>query len=170
MKTLITGLLFVGLTSLGFAQNGGIEQVELNEVNVTPLNLTYLNNVQDTDTPTKVKELENVASRYDITESAVFNKKFEAYEVIFKESNGKIIATYDQNGKITSSLERFSNVVLPPKVRSAIYQSFPGWNLHKDTYLVSYFGDQDVTKVYKIQLRKDKQRKNLKVDVDGNII
>ncbi|MBT8304804.1 MAG: DUF3450 domain-containing protein, partial [Bacteroidia bacterium] len=112
MKSLITGLLFVGLTSLGVAQNNGIEQVELSEVNVTPLNLTYLNTVQDTDTPEKVKELENVASRYDVTESPVFNKKFEAYEVIFKETDGKIVATYDQNGKILSSMERFSNVVL----------------------------------------------------------
>ncbi|MBT8302876.1 MAG: nicotinate-nucleotide adenylyltransferase, partial [Bacteroidia bacterium] len=100
----------------------------------------------------------------------VFNKKFEAYEVIFKETDGKIVATYDQNGKILSSMERFSNVVLPTKVRNAIYESYPGWNLHKDTYLVSYYVDRDVKKIFKIQLRKDRERKNLKVDVDGNII
>jgi len=169
MKTLITGLLFVGLTSLGFSQNG-IEQVELSEVNVTPLNLSYLNKVQDSDTPERAKELENIASRYDVTESKVFNRKFEAYEVIFKETDGSIVATYDSDGKIISSLERFNDVLLPYKVRNAVFSEYPDWSLHKDSYLVSYYLDQDVKKVYKIQLRKDGKRKNLKVDVFGNII
>lgn len=170
MKTLITGLLVIGLTSLGFSQSGGIEQVNLSEVDITPLNLTYLNQVQDEDTPTEVKRLENKASRYDITEAPIFDKKFEAYEVIFKDSDGKIVATYDENGKILSSLERFKDVLLPEKVRNSLYKNFPGWALHTDTYLVSYYADHSVKKVYKIQLRKDGKRKNLKVDVQGNII
>lgn len=169
MKTLITGLLFIGLTSLGFSQNG-IEQVDLSAVNVTPLNLSYLNKVQDRDTPERVKELENIASRYDVTESKVFNRKFEAYEVIFKETDGSIIATYDSDGKIISSLERFNDVLLPYKVRTTVFDKYPDWILHKDSYLVSYYLDKDVKKVYKVQLRKDGKRKNLKIDTSGNII
>ena len=170
MKTLITGLLFVGLTTLGFSQTNGIQQVELSEVYVTPLNLTYLRTVQDEDTPETVKNLENKASRYDITEAPIFDRKFEAYEVIFKDSNGKIVATYDENGKILSSLERFKDILLPEKVRNSVHKNFPDWQLHSDTYLVSYFLDKEVKRVYKVQLRKDGKRKNLKIDVAGNII
>jgi len=169
MKTLIIGLLFVGLTSLGFSQNG-IKHVQLSAVNVTPLNLSYLNEVKDRDTPERAKELENIASQYDVTESKVFNRKFEAYRVIFKETDGSIVATYDSDGKIISSLERFDDVLLPYKVRSSVFNEYPDWTLHKDSYLVSYSLDKDVKKVYKVQLRKDGKRKNLKVDVFGNII
>lgn len=170
MKNLIFGLIAVSLASLTYSQDNGVAQVELEEVNVTPLNLTYLNKVQDEDTPLQAKELENFASRYDITSDPIFDKNFEAYEVIFKETNGRIVATYDQDGKILSSLEKFKDVALPPIVRNTVFQNFPGWTIHQDTYLVSYFLDGDVKKIYKIQVRKDGKRKNIKMDHRGRLM
>lgn len=169
MKNLLIGLLVIGFTSLTFAQQNGIASVELEEVNISPLNLSYLNKVQDATTPLKARELENVASRYDITEADIFDRQFEAYEVVFKEGTGSIIATYDQNGKILSSLERFKDVALPPLVRISAVQNFPGWTITQDNYLVSYYHDKDVSKIYKLKLRKDNKRKGVKMDIHGNI-
>ncbi len=170
MKTLITGLLVVGFASLGFSQSSGIEQVELSEISVIPFNTTYLNQVQDENTPERVKEIENVASQFDIMESKTYNEKYDAYEVIFKETNGRIIATYDKHGKIISSSERFHDVLLPYKVRRAVFKQYPDWTLQKNSYLVSYYLNKDVKKVYRVLLKKDGERKNLKVDTSGNII
>ena len=170
MKNAIIGLIMLGIAGLGYSQDNGVQPVELEEVNISPLNLTYLNAVQDHDTPTPAKELENFASRYDITKDPIFDRNFEAYEVIFKETGGRIVATYDQQGKILSSLEKFENIALPAPVRNTIFQNFPGWTVHKDSYLVSYWLDGEVKKIYKVQVRKDNKRKNLKMDRLGNFI
>ena len=171
MKNALIGLLILGFTSLTFAQkNGNVASVELAEVNITPLNLSYLNKVQDATTPTQAIELENVASRYDITEAEIFDRQFEAYEVVFKEGTGSIIATYDKSGRILSSLERFKDVALPPLVRISTVQNFPGWLISHDNYLVSYYENKDVSKMYKLKLRKDKKRKVVRMDIHGNIM
>ena len=174
MKTLLVGLLFVGFTSLAFAQsNGEVQEVKLAAVVISPLNVSYLNNVQDKSTPEVVRQLENKAARFDITESPVFDKNFEAYEVIFKESStkeGLIVATYDNEGKILKSYEKFNNVTLPPTVRNAVYKQYPGWSIQSDTYLVSYYSNKNVKKEYKLKIRKDIKKKTLKIDTDGNMI
>lgn len=170
MKNVLIGLLFLGFTSLSFGQQDKIAAVELSEVNISPLNLSYLNKVQDATTPQKAKKLENVASRYDITEAEIFNRQFEAYEVVFKEGTGIIIATFDKNGKILSSLEKFKDIALPPLVRISTVQNYPGWAITHDNYLVSYYENKDVSKTYKLKLRKDKKRKVVRMDIHGNIM
>ena len=102
MKNLVFGLLFLGLTTLSYSQESNIV---LEAVTIKPLNLSYLKKVQNKNTPVFVKKLENEAARYDITESPLFEKEFEAYEVVFRTkkkdgASGQITATYDSKGKI----------------------------------------------------------------------
>ncbi len=172
MKKLIIGLLALGLTNLSFSQilNEGVTEVQLEGVTVSPRNSNYLNKVQDLNTPIKVKRLENKAAQYDIKDAGIFDHKFEAYEVIFKQSSGKIIAIYDKEGNVISSSEKFKNLRLPKAVRMGIFEDHDGWELHSDSYLVSYYSGKNVKKLYKVQLRKGKQKKNLRVDVEGNIM
>ncbi|MDE1205923.1 hypothetical protein [Tenacibaculum larymnensis] len=175
MKKFVFGLLFLGLTSLVHSQSNGIaKNIILEPVTIKPLNLSYLNEVQHKDTPELVKNLENEAARYDITEDPIFDREFEAYEVIFRTkkeggTTGLITATYDSNGKIMSSIERYKNILLPKVVRTAILNKYPGWIIHKDVYLVTYRNNSKSKKVFKVQIRKDGKRKNLKLDYDGNI-
>lgn len=178
MKNVMLGLCLLGLTSLAFAQttpqNGNdsdVEEVQLTGVTISPLNLSYLNKVQDPHTPEEVVQLENTAARYDIKRSDVFDGSFEAYEVIFEQTDGGIVATYDREGKITSSLERFKNVALPVHIREMVYKNNPGWTITKDAYIVSYYEDlEEVQKIYKLQLKKGKQKKTLKCDSEGNML
>ncbi|MCO4822898.1 MAG: hypothetical protein KC469_12570 [Flavobacteriaceae bacterium] len=173
MKTLVTGLIFLGFTSLCYSQSNGdtkVKEEALATVTVTPLNTSYLNKVQDDNTPDRVKILEDKAARYDITELSIFNGKFESYEVIFEQTESRIIATYDGDGKIINSLERFENVSLPASVRNTVYKQYPGWAIHKDVYLVSYFENKEAKRHYKIQVRKEGARKNIKLDASGGMI
>lgn len=175
MKNVLFGLIYLGLTSLAYSQeiptSIDLKEVKLLGVTVTPLNTTYLRKVQDPDTPELVKKLENTAARFDVTEASIYDGNHEGYEVIFEQTNGRIIATYDQNGKIISSFERFKNLNLPPRVRNNIAKEYPGWIVHKDAYLVSYYVDAEhVKKVYKIQIRKENEKKNLRCTIDGVIL
>ncbi|TDQ31571.1 hypothetical protein [Zeaxanthinibacter enoshimensis] len=177
MKTTLYGLFFLGLTNLMYAQevpgNGTklpIGAVELAGVTVRPLNLTYINAVQDEHTPESVRTLENEVARYNIRESEVFKHDFEAYEVVFEQTHGSIIATYDQKGKIISSLERFKNVSLPFHIRNAVYTKYPEWSIEKDVYLVSYYEDEPVIKKsYRLQLKNGKKKMNIRCDTDGKL-
>lgn len=170
MKSILLGLICLGLTNLGFSQTKvNVEQVKLAEVTVTPFNYTYLNHVGNENTPERVKNLQKIVSKFDIKESDVFDAKMDAFEVIFEQSDDKIIATYDNDGNIIKSYERFNNVLLPDPIRKAIYKSYPEWSLHSDSYLVNYFEGKDAKKYYKVQLRKDKKRKSLKIDANGDI-
>ncbi|CAM1342143.1 hypothetical protein [Tenacibaculum aestuarii] len=173
MKKLVFGLLFLGLTNLAHSQNDIQKNIILEPVTIKPLNLSYLKEVQREDTPEFAVNLQNEAARYDITEDPIFGKEFEAYEVIFKskndETSGLITATYDSKGKIMSSIERYKNILLPKTVRTAINNKYPGWVIYKDVYLVTYRDNSKSKQVFKVQIRKDGEKKNLKLDYDGNI-
>jgi len=138
---------------------------ELIEVTVRPLNISYVHAVIDERMPETILELENMAARYNITESPVYDGKLDAYEVTFSQNNGSIIATYDQNGKIIHSIERFKDITLPAFIRNKIYENNLGWTIHSDMYLVSYNCNDRIKKMCKVQLRKDGKRKNIKISI-----
>ena len=173
MKNLILTLLAVSIFSLGSAQT---KEITLENITIKPLNVSYLNKVQDENTPAFVRALENRAARYDITESSVFNREFEAYEVVFDAikkdgADGTIFATFDENGKILKSIERYKNISLPKTIRDVCLQHYPEYTIYKDFYLVAYdYDDNRVKKTYKVQLRNGKDRKNLKINADGQIL
>lgn len=175
MKKLIFGFLFIGLTSLLHSQNNGLSKnVILEPVTIKTLNLSYLKEVQSKETPEVAIALENEAARYDITEDPLFDREFEAYEVVFKAkteggSSGSITATYNTDGKILKSVERYKNILLPRSLRDIINEKYPGWKIHKDIYLVNYRSNRDSKKVFRVQLRKNNDKKNIKIDYKGNI-
>ncbi|NNC34049.1 MAG: hypothetical protein HKP38_00375 [Croceitalea sp.] len=167
MRKTIFSLLAFSLC-LVFAQVNGQERtVELEGVTVSPFNLEYEYAVVDPEMPESVQELQRKVARFDVTEMPSYNGRFEAYEVLFEQDNGSIIATYDGDGKITESLERFKDIALPPAIRNHIYENNPGWTIHKDIYMISYYDDKDVQKTCKVQLRKDGQKRNLKINVSN---
>ena len=165
-------LLTLSLFGLGTAQT---KEIKLENVTIKPLNLNYLKKVQDKNTPAFVKALESRAARYDITESPLFKRDFDAYEVVFDAvkkngADGTIMATYDQNGKILNSVERYKNVSLPKAIRDACLEKYPDYKIHKDFYLVTYnYDENSVEKMYKVQLRNGSSKKSLKIDADGVI-
>jgi hypothetical protein len=174
MKNSILGLFILGFASLSYSQSeNGIREVQLANVDITPLNISYLNAVANKNAPKKIKHLEDKVARYDITESPVYEKQFDAYEVTFKgatDNGRRIKATYDSDGKILKSFEKFDNIALPMAIRNTVNKKYPGWTIYSDTYLVSYYDSRDIKKVYKLKIKKDNEKKILKIDVDGTLI
>lgn len=174
MRTQLIGLVFLGLTSLTQAQNNIVTDVESKSVDLKDViistNSKYMNKVYDENSSEVVKNFEQIIAGYDIKSSKLYSDEFESYSVNFKTSNStKMNVTYDSDGNILSSREHYENILLPHTIRQSLVKEYPGWKLHSNSYKVVYHHRDDIKKTYKIQVRKDGERKNLKVNVEGNM-
>jgi hypothetical protein len=173
MKTILVGLTLLGLTNLAYSQSPAnqVNTVKLEEIVVSPMrNVSYFNSVNEQNSSVHVKKLQSEASNYDITTSKVFNNTFESYEVLFKSTYGSIIASYDSKGELLNSFEKFVEVLLPEKVVKTLKSNYSDWKLNSTTYLVNYYNNREVKKVYQVQLKKDAKKMNLKIDSNGIIL
>lgn len=173
MKKLLIGLFSLGITALATAQTVPDEQfktIELSEVNILALNSTYINKVIDKHAAQPVQSLERKAAAFNILVSDIYSKEFDSYEVKFENEKGRITATYDIDGEIMRSYEKFKDVKLPRSVAESIVEKYPGWAIVNTTYLVNYRLNKDLSREYKVFLEKDKEKKMVKTDEIGNFL
>lgn len=173
MKKLLICLALIGIFNVSFCQihSNLYENIELRSVVVNAPNYAYLQKVQDKHTPIRVKKMQHKVSRYDIKSDNVYDLSYEDnYKVIFEETKSKVIVTYDKNGNILTSYEKFDDVRLPKNVYATIANKYPKWAIINDTYLVKYYQKKDkVQKIYKIEIAKDGATKNLRINSKGTI-
>jgi len=171
MKKLVISLAVMGITSFGFAQNSypHFELSKFRDLGAMDTNYEYLNDVQNELTPSQVKYLENLASYWDVTRSLEFDgRRGHPFSVTFKTEHGQIIANYNSKGKIVSAMERFSDFAIPKSVGRAILKEYPNWKIVKNRYSVWYDHDGRTKKLFKVRIRKGKQKKWLSIDSSGN--
>ena len=162
MKKFVLSIVLAGCTSFGFSQIlEPVMEVELDEVTVIHSN--YYQSVSEDVASPSVLKLESEVACYDITKSPVFNDKSDWFEVAFEQPNGTILATFDKEGKVIRTSERFNDVTFPQAIRDEIYGQYPGWTTNSNSYLVSYHNVDGIKRTYKVELLKDKLKKRLKI-------
>ncbi len=157
-------ILFVGFNIDSFAQE------TLPPVTVASVNYKYLRSVYDNNAAQPVKLLEHRAASYDVKESEYYDDEYEGYSISFYLPNGQVLATYDKEGKLLRTAERFKNVKLPTAVRTALTNKYPNWSLTKDIYLVNFYVDNDARKLYKLVLENGNKRIRVKSNEAGEFI
>jgi hypothetical protein len=175
MKKIIFGLLILGLTTQfglttqSFAQV--IDDGMLPEIEVHAMNYKYLNSVNNAEAPVSVRLLEQKVANHDLKGSDIYRDEYDTYEVSFFIPDGRIVAVYDKNGKIVRTIEKFVNIKPPKAVAKSVAKRFPGWQIYKDSYLVSYHEKKGVTKkYYKLILENGTKRIRVKTDEKGQFI
>ena len=78
------------------------------------------------------------------------------------------MATYDKEGKLLRTAEKYKNIRIPQAVSKAIYLKHPGWIIAKDAYLVNYYESEGAKKMYRLVLEKGDKRLRVKTDENGN--
>ncbi len=162
------GLLVFGLTT----QCMLTQTIELSEVRVDA-NYKYLDAIHSEEVAIPVKRLEEEAAFYNLKESYAYNDndQFETYRVCFMIPQGKIVAVYDREGKIISTIERFKNIELPRSVIEAATEQYPEWRIAEDTYKVDYYAKSGrAIKQYKVKLENKDKRKTLKFNGKGEYL
>lgn len=166
MKKIIFGLFVFGLTIQTFAQ-----VIELPEVEIVAVNYKYLDNVREADAAEPVKLLQREVAAYDLKNSEYYEDEYDNYFISFYIPQGKILASYDKEGNVLRTVEKYKNIALPRAVAEAIVKNYNGWNIAENAYLVNYHDKRGVTrKEYKILLEKDSRRLRIKTDENGNVL
>jgi hypothetical protein len=168
MKKLILGLLVLGLTTQIYAQV--INDGQLPEIMVHAVNYKYLNSVNSDDLDLAVKKLELEVANFDYKNSEMYHDDYGAYSISFYIPNGKIVAAYDNDGRIVKTIERYSDVAPPKSVRKTVTKHYPGWTITDDIYKVSYHQDKGITQTYKLLLKNGKEKVRIMTDANGKIL
>ena len=166
MKKLFLFLLVYGLAMPGFAQI-----IELDEVIIYPVKYKYIYEVVDDDIDQSVKDLQFKLGTFDVTKEEVYSDEYDSSSVSFYIPKGYAVATYDKDGKLLRTIERYKNVKLPLAVSKALVKRFPNWVVDKDIYKVSYSEPKwESKKIYKLKLTNGEESIRVKTDQDGNFL
>lgn len=172
MKKSSISFLLIVMTSAVFAQfsTTKLDQSYLKEVASLNNNIEYLNEVQSSETPRQVKQLEEVVTLLDLTRFPQFEEGGESnFNVTFKSYLGQITALYDANGKIISATEQFKNFALPYELAVAILKEYPQWEITKSIYKMKYMTGQGTKKDFRVQISNGKEAKWLDISSEGDI-
>ncbi len=165
MKKILLGLLALGLTTqFMFSQI-----IELSEVRIA-VNYKYLDAMDSEEVAVPVKMLRDKVAFYNVKESDLYSDEYDYYTINFFIPEGRIVAAYDQDGKILRTIEKFNNVKLPEDVLYAVAERFPNWAIEKDVYRVNYKQDVGARQEYKIKLRNGEKTMVIKVNEKGEFL
>lgn len=136
----------------------------------TGRNQNYLKSVYSASASQHVRQLENEVNNYDIYKENTYAAPNDTYVVKFRNNEGDILATYNGNGQLIKSVEKFNHVRIPQPVLETLQKNFKGWTLHEAGYRVAYLKNKKAKKIYMLQLMKNQHKMNLKIDCLGNLL
>lgn len=169
MKKILLGLIILGFASPVFAQITKTEK--LSEVTVLATNYKYLTSANTEEVASiPVKLLEQKVANFDLKNSEFYQDEYDQYVISFYIPEGKILAAYDQDGKLIRTAEKFKDIALPRSVMDAVALRFPGWTITKDVYLVTYYDKSGIDKKYKLRLENGNERIKVKVNEKGEFL
>lgn len=168
MKKVALGLIALGFTFQIYAQDRPV--VKLPEVTLVNTNYKYLSSVDSEVVAIPVEQLETKIATFNIKELDIYEDEYDYYDVYFIIPEGKILASYDKEGNILRTIEKFKNTHLPAAVAKAILKRFPNWNFSENIYVVNYKKSKGATKHYKLTLENGDKRIKVKLDALGNFL
>ena len=166
MKTIFFSAFVFSCLTIANAQN-----VELPETYIS-INSDYINLI-DTENPCKyVKYLERTILNYSHNElSELYDHKTDILKVTFEIPKGKIIASFNKDGKIIKTYEKYKNIRLPRNILQTIAEKYPNYGIVEDTYIIEFRFDEDALKQeYSIKLKNNDATLTLKANKHGDII
>lgn len=160
MKSILFGLLFLGLSIQIHSQAND---------NAIVKNTKYLETVNLINSPVIVKKMENIVANYDITKADIYKSKNKGtYDVTFKETKGKITATYSKSGELIKTIEEYTNLKLPLQVSKSISKTYPGWIFTGNSHHIEY-NKGKLKKLYRIKIKKGASSKELKFELQKGV-
>lgn len=171
MKKLIVFLWVLGCVAVSHAQK--IIQLEEAKVNFSPtanvifedyenglfvVRENYANQFEEN----AIKFLQD---NFDINGFIRENKEnnFDEYLVTVKSSKGYLKATYDRNGGLVKTSQKFKNILLPHEIRQQVFASSKGGTMTKNEYIAKGKANFIDKEVYLVTIKNGKKKDKLKL-------
>lgn len=91
---------------------------------------------------------------------------YDSYIVEFRNKKGFLIANFDKEGNLESTLQRFKNIPLPLAVSRDLVSNYQGWIATKNLYIASGKEDMIDKELYRITLKNGKSTQRVKIIPD----
>lgn len=98
----------------------------------------------------------------------VKDKGYAHYQVKLKSTNGTLHASFNRNGVLGSTTERFENIALPRELMAQLLRDHQGWTMVKNVHITRGDNGRVAREFYKIKLENGKQSKNIKIAVNND--
>lgn len=131
-------------------------------------NITYVNEVVSYSESIKINKMQNMVANFNIKEAKGFDtKKKGTYDVVFKETNCKIEATYNSKGEILNSMEIYEDMRLPIGLTKRILTDNSKWHVVNNVQIINYNYGKDPDMLYEVMIRKENEFKMLKFKIQN---
>ena len=113
-----------------------------------------------------------VKNQFDIQKVLKDNEEadYDSYRVDFKSTKGHLLASFNKDGDLVSSIQKFKNVKLPEDARMQILQQYRDAVLIKNKYVAVSKGWDIHKEFYKVKLRDGNKTRTVKVNKDQGAI
>ena len=162
-------MAFLGSLGIAYGQKSDINSI-LNDRDPVREGSEYLRQVQSPLTPEAVKEYQIMAVDYNVAQSDLFDGRDALFLVIFRTQKGSIEASYNWNGEVVETIERFRNLALPRKVLLSGMVDHSGWRVVGTNYYVYFVKDRRKRILYTLQIADGNKRKKILLDEEGAIL
>ena len=144
--------------------------IELPEIEIVATRYKYLDALGE-EASVPVQQVEEAVADFDVQSADFYQDEYDTYRVAFYIPEGRVLAAYDNEGRLLRTAERFKDVKLPKAVLEAVAERFPNWGITKDVYLVNYHENTGkANKRYKLTLENGDKRMRVKVDENGKFL
>lgn len=85
------------------------------------------------------------------------------FSVTVKSSNGILLASYDKNGSLVKTYQKFKDIPLPPAIRNQVYAQYQGWTMTANKYIAFGMENNLDKEKYLVNLQRGKDKERLKI-------
>lgn len=173
MKHKIIGFLMLGMISQTYAQQDVLFIAKLKKDEVPKV----IKSSVDRDF-SELNVIEYVAIPQKYTTPIMANKKIktieghDSYLVTFEGKTEKIMATYNKEGQLISTVDHYKNKTVPRHIYSAVDKLYPEWEIldgYKKMSTYDKAGELN-NEYFKLSLKFGEKTRKVYVNNDGNLV
>lgn len=171
MKKFITLLLVAGWVLVSYSQE--VIQLEETELTFTPTAEVVFEDYSNGIIKVKenfAKQFQDNAIKFLVDNFDIHrfiresDEEFNEIKVTVKSSNGTLYATYDKNGELVNTFQKFKDVPLPSDIRNQLFASHGmGWEMLKNRYIASGKEDNIDNESYVVYMKNGNKKDKLKI-------
>ena len=114
----------------------------------------------------RVKEIQFKVASFNVKNLSIYTPNEPAtYQVSFNTEENNVTASYNHNGELLKSKEKYINIRLPLEVSSKLSKAYPNWFFSETVCTVQYDKNSGTVVKYKIILEKKGKKKTVSLTI-----